>query len=121
MTSRDRMAIARPPAGRPFMDDEFLLESRVASDLYHQLRRAAADHRLPLASAPEQIAADHRFRSITEIWLDGDHYKWRAMRANGVDERYITGDASDWESSRRGRERCRTRCAIRSITGRIWS
>jgi glucuronate isomerase len=43
------------------------------------------------------MAADHRFRSITEIWLDGDHYKWRAMRANGVPERFCTGDASDWE------------------------
>ena len=43
------------------------------------------------------MAADHRFRSITEAWLDGDHYKWRAMRANGVPERLCTGDASDWE------------------------
>ena len=43
------------------------------------------------------MAADHRFRSITEIWLDGDHYKWRAMRANGVPERFCTGDATDWE------------------------
>ena len=43
------------------------------------------------------MAEDHRFRSITEIWLDGDHYKWRAMRANGVPERFCTGDASDWE------------------------
>ena len=43
------------------------------------------------------MAGDHRFRSITEIWLEGDHYKWRAMRANGVPERFCTGDASDWE------------------------
>ena len=43
------------------------------------------------------MATDHRFRSITELWLDGDHYKWRAMRANGVDESMITGNASDWE------------------------
>jgi glucuronate isomerase len=46
---------------------------------------------------PEQVARDHRFRNLTEIWLNGDHYKWRAMRANGIDERYITGEASDWE------------------------
>ena len=69
----------------------------VAADLYH---RFAAD--LPIIDyhchlSPEQMAADHRFRSITEIWLDGDHYKWRAMRANGVPERYCTGDATDWE------------------------
>jgi glucuronate isomerase len=69
----------------------------VAVDLYH---RVAAD--LPIIDyhchlSPEQMAGDHRFSSITEIWLDGDHYKWRAMRANGVNERYCTGDASAWE------------------------
>ena len=46
---------------------------------------------------PEQIANDYRFKTITEAWLGGDHYKWRMMRNAGVDERYITGDASDWE------------------------
>jgi glucuronate isomerase len=97
MTSRDRMAIARPAAGRSFMDDEFLLESRVASDLYHQFAEPLPIIDFHSHLAPEQLAADHRFRSITELWLDGDHYKWRAMRANGVAERYITGDASDWE------------------------
>ena len=97
MTSRDRMAIARPPAGRPFMDDEFLLESRVASDLYHQFAEPLPIIDFHSHLAPEQLAADHRFRSMTELWLDGDHYKWRAMRANGVPEQYITGDASDWE------------------------
>jgi glucuronate isomerase len=80
-----------------FIDDDFLLETDVARDLYH---RWAADlpiidyHcHLPVA----QIASDHSFRSITGIWLDGDHYKWRAMRANGVAERFCTGDATDWE------------------------
>ncbi len=82
---------------RPFIHDDFLLETPVAADLYH---RFAAN--LPIIDyhchlPVEQIAQDHRFRSITEIWLDGDHYKWRAMRANGVAERYCTGDASDWE------------------------
>ena len=82
---------------KPFMDEEFLLDSPVASDLYH---RVAAD--LPIIDyhchlSPEQIATDHRFRSITEIWLDGDHYKWRAMRTNGEPERFCTGEASDWE------------------------
>ncbi|SRR6266542_2492697 len=48
---------------------------------------------LPVA----QIASNHQFRSITAIWLHGDHYKWRAMPANGVGERYCTGEASDWE------------------------
>jgi glucuronate isomerase len=81
----------------PFLSEDFLLESPVAADLYH--RYAAG---LPIIDyhchlPPEQMADDHRFASITEIWLDGDHYKWRAMRANGVPERYCTGDASAWE------------------------
>ena len=80
-----------------FLSEDFLLESPVAADLYH--RYAAG---LPIIDyhchlSPEQMANDHRFASITEIWLDGDHYKWRAMRANGVAERYCTGDASPWE------------------------
>ena len=81
----------------PFIHEDFLLETDVARDLYH---RYAADlpiidyHcHLPVA----QIASDHRFRSLTEIWLDGDHYKWRAMRANGIAERFCTGDATDRE------------------------
>ena len=97
MTSPDVIAIGRRATARQFMDDEFLLESRVASDLYHRFAEP-----LPIIDyhshlPPEQLATDHRFRSITEIWLDGDHYKWRAMRANGVAERFITGNASDWE------------------------
>ncbi len=81
----------------PFIHDRFLLETEVAVDLYE---RAARD--LPIIDyhchlSPEQMAADHRFRSITEIWLEGDHYKWRGMRANGIPERLITGDATDGE------------------------
>jgi len=80
-----------------FIHDDFLLETDTARDLYH---RVAKD--LPIVDyhchlSPEAMAADHRFRSISEIWLDGDHYKWRAMRANGVPERFCSGDASDWE------------------------
>ena len=65
---------------KAFMDKDFLLQSPTAQDLYHN-----------------HAAEDHRFRNITELWLGGDHYKWRAMRSNGVEEKYITGDASDWE------------------------
>ena len=81
----------------PFIHDDFLLASDVARDLYHRVARdlPIIDYHCHLPVA--QIAADHRFRSITEIWLDGDHYKWRAMRTNGVPERFCTGDASDWE------------------------
>jgi glucuronate isomerase len=82
---------------RPFIHDDFLLESDVAAELYH-----AHAEKLPIIDyhchlPVSQIAEDHRFSSITEIWLYGDHYKWRAMRANGVPERLCTGDASDWE------------------------
>ena len=80
-----------------FIHDDFLLESDVARDLYYRYveRLPIIDYHCHLPVA--QIAGNHQFRSITEIWLDGDHYKWRAMRANGVAERFCTGDASDWE------------------------
>jgi glucuronate isomerase len=82
---------------RTFIHDDFLLSSPLAVELYH---RVAAP--LPIVDfhchlPVDQIASNHRFRSITAIWLDGDHYKWRAMRAAGVPERLVTGDASDWE------------------------
>lgn len=82
---------------KTFMDTDFLLQTETARTLYH--RHAAP---LPIIDYhchldPRMVAEDHRFASITELWLGGDHYKWRAMRANGVDERYCTGDASDWE------------------------
>ncbi len=80
-----------------FIHDQFLLDDALALELY---RRFAAEapiidwhSHLPVA----QIAGNHRFRSITEAWLAGDHYKWRAMRASGVPERLITGDGSDWD------------------------
>ncbi len=84
-------------AKRPFIHEDFLLETEPARRLYHEF---AAD--MPIIDyhchlSPELIARDHRFANLAEIWLQGDHYKWRAMRANGVAERFITGDASDWE------------------------
>ena len=82
---------------KPFIHDDFLLETDLAAELYHDHaeKLPIIDYHCHLPVA--QIAEDHRFRSITEIWLEGDHYKWRAMRANGVPERFCTGDASDWE------------------------
>jgi glucuronate isomerase len=80
-----------------FIHKDFLLDSVWARRLYHEF---AAD--LPILDyhshlPPEQVASDKRFRSITELWLEGDHYKWRAMRAAGVDESQCTGTAGDWE------------------------
>ena len=79
------------------MDKDFLLQTETARKLYHE--EAAG---LPIIDYhchldPRMVADDHRFASITELWLGGDHYKWRAMRTNGIDEHYITGQASDWE------------------------
>jgi glucuronate isomerase len=78
-------------------DDDFLLETETARVLYHEHAepQPIIDYHCHLP--PEQIAHDHRFRSITEVWLDGDHYKWRAMRTNGVPEDYATGKRSDFE------------------------
>lgn len=82
---------------KPFMDEDFLLHNDVAKELYH--RHAAP---MPIFDYhchinPKEIAEDKQYKNIAEIWLSGDHYKWRAMRSNGVDEHFITGDASDWE------------------------
>ena len=83
---------------KPFMDENFLLQTETAQKLYHEhaVKMPIIDYHCHLI--PKMVADDHRFSSITEIWLGGDHYKWRAMRSNGVDERFCTGkDTSDWE------------------------
>ncbi|TJZ62310.1 glucuronate isomerase [Sphingobacterium olei] len=80
-----------------FLDDNFLLQSKVAEELYHNYAKnqPIIDYHNHLI--PDQIANNINFENLTQVWLYGDHYKWRAMRTNGVDERYITGDASDFE------------------------
>jgi glucuronate isomerase len=82
---------------KEFLGPDFLLDTATAQHLYHEHAEPLPIIDYHCHLSPQQIAEDHRFRSITELWLSGDHYKWRAMRANGVDERYITGDASDRE------------------------
>jgi glucuronate isomerase len=82
---------------KPFLDDAFLLETDLAVELYERYAKPQPIIDYHCHLPPQLIADDHRFRSITEIWLEGDHYKWRAMRADGVPERFITGAASDWE------------------------
>ena len=85
------------PESKSFTGGNFLLNTSEAQTLFHEVasKQPIIDYHCHLS--PAMIDNDHRFRSITELWLGGDHYKWRAMRANGVDERYITGDADDWE------------------------
>lgn len=80
------------------MDENFLLETATAQDLFHNhaAKMPIIDYHCHLI--PEMVANDHKFKSITELWLGGDHYKWRAMRTNGVEEKYCTGtETSDWE------------------------
>jgi glucuronate isomerase len=80
------------------MDENFLLQTETAQKLYHEhaAKMPIIDYHCHLI--PKMVADDHKFKSLTEIWLGGDHYKWRAMRSNGVDERFCTGtDTTDWE------------------------
>jgi glucuronate isomerase len=83
---------------KKFIDKDFLLQTGTARTLYHEHaeRQPIIDYHCHLN--PALIAGDYQFKSLTEIWLGGDHYKWRAMRTNGIDEKYCTGsDTSDWE------------------------
>ena len=80
-----------------FMDEDFLLQSKTAIRLYNDYAKD-----LPIIDyhnhlPPQQIASNYQFQNITEAWLYGDHYKWRAMRALGVKETFITGTAGDEE------------------------
>lgn len=87
-----------------FITEDFLLQSKTANTLYHEYaaHQPIIDYHNHLP--PAEIANDRQFENITQVWLAGDHYKWRAMRAHGVDEHYITGDASDEEKFRKWAE-----------------
>ena len=82
---------------KKFMDEHFLLQTETAQKLYHEHAAKMPIFDYHCHISPKEIAENKSFENITQIWLYGDHYKWRAMRTNGVDERYCTGDASDWE------------------------
>lgn len=82
---------------KEFMNEDFLLETQAAKQLYEKYAKE-----LPIVDYhchinPKEIYDDRKFDNITQVWLGGDHYKWRQMRSNGVEERYITGDATDRE------------------------
>ncbi len=80
-----------------FLTEDFLLQTKTAKALYHEYAEKMPIYDYHCHLPTQQIAVDHRFENLTQAWLYGDHYKWRAMRTNGVDEKYITGDASDYE------------------------
>lgn len=79
-----------------FMTDDFLLDTEFSRQLYHGFAAGQPIFDYHCHLPPALIAEDHRFANLYEIWLKGDHYKWRAMRSNGVDERFCTGDADDY-------------------------
>ena len=85
---------------KKFMGNNFLLETDTARTLYHDYaaKMPIIDYHCHIS--PKEIAEDKHYETITEVWLGGDHYKWRAMRTNGVEEKYITGDASPREKFR---------------------
>ncbi|MEH0690789.1 glucuronate isomerase [Vibrio cholerae] len=80
-----------------FLTDDFLLHNEFAKRLYHDVAASLPIIDYHCHLPPEQVADDYRFSNLTDIWLRGDHYKWRAMRSNGIDERLCTGAASDKE------------------------
>ena len=82
---------------KAFMDKDFLLETETAKKLFHDYAEKTPILDYHCHINPKEIAEDRQFDNITQVWLGGDHYKWRFMRSCGVDEKYITGDASDYE------------------------
>lgn len=82
---------------KPFMDKDFLLSNETAKTLYHDYaaKMPIIDYHCHIN--PQEIAEDRSFDTITQVWLGGDHYKWRQMRSNGIDEKYVTGDSTDFE------------------------
>ena len=89
---------------KQFIDENFLLNNKTAETLYHNYAKEmpVIDYHCHLP--PDQIAEDRNFENLTQVWLYGDHYKWRAMRANGTPEEYITGTGAIGKSSKNGRK-----------------
>lgn len=82
---------------KDFLDNDFLLTTKTAQHLYHSYAEKMPIIDYHCHISPKEIYEDIKFENLTQLWLLGDHYKWRQMRANGVEEQYITGDASDYD------------------------
>lgn len=82
---------------KDFLDENFLLHNKTAETLYHEYAKDMSIIDYHCHISPQEIAENKKYKNITELWLGGDHYKWRAMRSNGIEEKYITGEASDKE------------------------
>jgi glucuronate isomerase len=85
------------PSSRSFIHDDFLLTTKQARELFHRYAASEPIFDYHCHLPPQQIATNHEFADLSELWLGGDHYKWRAMRTNGVQERFCTGDATPRE------------------------
>lgn len=105
----------------PFMTEDFLLDTEFSRRLYHDYAKDQSIFDYHCHLPPQQIAENYRFKNLYDIWLKGDHYKWRAMRTNGVAERLCTGDASDREKFDAWRPPYRIPSVTRYTTGRILS
>lgn len=108
---------------KKFMDENFLLQTETAQKLYHEhaAKMPIIDYHCHLI--PQMVAEDYQFKSLTEIWLGGDHYKWRAMRTNGVDELLLhpAKTPPTGRSLRNGQKLFPTLSAILSTTGHTWN
>jgi glucuronate isomerase len=82
---------------KKFLDTDFLLQTETAKRLYHEHAKKMPIFDYHCHLSVKDIAEDRKFKNIAQLWLEGDHYKWRAMRANGIEEKYCTGNVSDWE------------------------
>ncbi len=85
------------PKSRPFIDEDFLLANKQARAVYHDYAAAEPIYDYHCHLPPDLIAKNHQFADLAELWLGGDHYKWRALRANGVNEKFVTGAATPRE------------------------
>jgi glucuronate isomerase len=89
---------------KPFIHDKFLLGNKTAEKLYRKYSENKPIIDFHCHLSPALIAEDHQFINLTRAWLEGDHYKWRAMRTNGINEKYCTGDESDFEKFKKWAE-----------------
>lgn len=110
------------PSAQPFLHEDFLLNSEWSRLLYHEHAKPQPIFDYHCHLPPDQIAANRQFANLTQIWLAGDHYKWRALRTNGVSEDLITEAAPlTTKSFWRTRARSPTWSEIRCTIGRTWS
>lgn len=105
-----------------FIHDDFLLQNEAAKELYHNYskKQPIIDYHCHLI--PEYIANDHQFDNLGQIWLEGDHYKWRAMRTNGIEENIVRGKTLPiGKNMKSGWKQYPTPCEIPCITGHTWN